>query len=127
VTPNTTTDTPALVMPIRSMFDAINARRQVRDMARSLGFGLSEQAGVSLAAWTMADRLGFGATCTGIIVVGPIQQVGREGIRITCRSSNGFQPLDSKDVDSIGWMVDEVELNDCAGANIEVVMIKWKP
>ncbi len=119
--------TPDLVMPIRSMFDAINARRQVRDMARNLGFGLSEQAGVSLAAWTMADRLGFGATCTGSIVVGPVQQVGQEGMRIICRSSNGFQPLDAKDVDSIGWMVDEVELKDCAGSNIEVVMTKWKP
>jgi len=127
VTPNTTTDTPALVMPIRSMFDAINARRQVRDMARSLGFGLSEQAAISLAAWTMADRLGFGSTCAGDIVVESIRQEAHSGVRITCRTSSGVQTLQSRDMESTSWMVDEIKLNNCNGSGIEVTMVKWKP
>ncbi len=127
MTPNAGASIPNLVMPIRSLFDAINARRQVRDMARSLGFGLSEQAAISLAAWTMVERLGFGSACAGDVVVESIQQEARMGVRITCRSPKGFQPLQSRDMESASWMVDEIKLNNCNGAGIEVTMVKWKP
>lgn len=55
------TDT-AVKMTVRSLFDAIQARKQVRELARSMGFDLAEQASVSLAAWSLLGHLGVGAT-----------------------------------------------------------------
>lgn len=119
------TDT-AVKMTVRSLFDAIQARKQVRELARSMGFDLAEQASVSLAAWSLLGHLGVGATCQGELVVNSITNGSNKGISIICTAGKNANSSLSDIHLKMHLIVDELKINAENVNQINVSFVKWK-
>ena len=113
-------------MAVRSMFDAIMARKQVRELARCMGFNLAEQASVSLAAWSLLGHLGIGATCQGELVVDDVVSAGCKGMRVTCTAGKNANSNITEIKNKMHLIVDDLKI-DAENANqINVSFVKWK-
>jgi hypothetical protein len=113
------------ILVINSVFDAISARRQVRDLARSMGFGLCEQAAISLSAWTVVEKMGIGTQFHGLLTVESVQENGRQGLSFVCSSVNGHLEVSAQELEPARWMVDGLQMHR-NGHGLEVCGVKWK-
>ena len=113
-----------LVMPINNLFDTMVARREVRVVARQVGFNLHDQTSIALAAWSLSGTMGLGSACQGEIVIKCLQDGERSGIRIICTTAS-----DKKIPKTFGQterIVDELKIKTLPSEHLEVTAIKWK-
>lgn len=111
---------------IRTEIDVIAARMYVRELARSVGMNLGDQARISLATSSLAHTLGVGVTHPGQITLEHLRRDERQGVRVVCTEKND-QPRDLASV-ALGdtrWMVDECTIEKLPSDGWQVTLIKW--
>jgi hypothetical protein len=110
---------------IRKDFDVIVARSRVRDLARSIGLGTTDQARISLAASSAARALGLGEACQGAIVIEAENGHERACVRVTCRTDSVQEGVTVATFSDARFMVDEITVQE--GANgTQVTLVKCK-
>lgn len=113
---------------VRSSLDVVTARVQVREMARRLGFSLTDQARISMATSSLANYLGLGknGSSEGRISMECLEEGTRRGLKVICKRND----VDSSNYPTSyfhneSWLVDEVDLSHITPDSVEVAMIKW--
>ncbi len=111
---------------IHNRFDIIEARMQVRTLARRLGLDLFDQARISLAASTVAIILGLESSGNGTISMERRQFGERMGVEVVCTKADARLPnLASGVMDDAKRMVDELTIRELPSRGIEVTLFKW--
>lgn len=99
----------------------------MRKVARSSGFGIADQARISLAASSLAYALGLGQKNQGRIVIECLDERGRSGVRVICLKQNvSAGELPPGALDETRFMVDEMSVEDLPPKDLQVTLIKWK-
>jgi hypothetical protein len=113
---------------VRRDFDVIVARSRVRDLARNMGLGPSDQARISLATSSVARVLGMGESCQGEVIIESVNSQDRACVRVTCtcRASDGapdgLAPARFADARS---MTDEMTMAELPAGGVQVTLVKW--
>ncbi len=113
---------------VHSPLDIVNARMQVREVARKLGLSLTDQARISMATSSLASSMGFdeSGNIEGYIDIEGLRLIGRKGIKVTCRRIDCTEQEKVQNfIASQRWMVDEVKLLELSSSTIEVSIVKW--
>jgi hypothetical protein len=111
---------------IHNRFDIIEARMQVRTLARKLGLDLFDQARISLAASTVAIILGLESSGNGSISMERRQFGERVGVEVVCTKADAKLPnLAAGVMDDAKRMVDELTIKELPSHGIEVTLFKW--
>ena len=112
-------------------YDVVMARQHAREMARALGFGLTDQTRIATAVSEVARRaLGNrGRISFSVVSAGP-----RRGIECTCTGTEWVKPSPGKPtgevlggLPGIERLMDSFELQPQADGQTAVVMSKWLP
>jgi hypothetical protein len=107
-------------------FDVIVARSRVRDLARRLGMGATDQARISLATSSAARTIGLGMPHRGQIVFEGLDDGKRLGVRVVCTANNGASDKPySGTFSNIRFMTDELTVEKLPSNEIQVTMVKW--
>lgn len=115
------------IVTIRNESDVVMARMQVRDLARSIGMTLKDQACISLAASSLAQALGLGTLLLGQMAFECWRHEERTGVRVVCQEKNGNKPEPAPATfDNTRWMVDEFYCETSPLNVFQVTMIKWR-
>lgn len=111
---------------VQSGSDIITARMKVRQLARARGFGITEQARISLAASSLASSLGLGTKNPGQIIVDCLNQENAIGLRVICIAFNrGDCNHAAEELKSAGWMVDELTVETLPSNDVQITAIQW--
>jgi hypothetical protein len=117
-------------MIIRSDIDLINARMTVREFARNCGFGLRDQACISMVASSVVNSLGLGRNIdfTSVeILMEHLENGSKHGVRVSCIKHHAKR--DEQDVSShlksSYLLVDEIQIKPTSNDSIEVIVTKW--
>ncbi len=110
---------------IRNPVDIIDARMKVREAARHFGFGLTDQAIISMTTYMVANNLGLGkfGAPNGLIQVRSCQKGNSIGIQVTC-SQAGYEG----NTFTTGYykkLVDEVDMRRVNPDIFEVTLTMW--
>lgn len=116
------------VIQVQSEFSVIRARAKVRRLAQSQGLSIQDQARISLATSSLANRLGVGAAHRGQIIVDCLKDVtDRVGIRVCCIKTLGaLDGLIEEAFHNIRWMIDELDVESLPSNDLKVTIIKWQ-
>ncbi len=111
---------------VQTEFDVYMARMQVRKLAREVGFDITNQARVALATSSLARALRLGELHRGQVVIDPIGENGRSGLRVACTATNntGFE-VESRAFSDVKWLVDELTVENLPPNDIQVTLVKW--
>jgi hypothetical protein len=108
--------------------DIVLARLRTRQLARTVGLGVGDQARISLAASSIAHTLKMGGVHPGRIAIDGLQEDGRTGVRVVCTiadhdDSDGLL----RSLASWPWnlMVDELMTRRLPSEEVEVTVVKW--
>ncbi len=117
-------------LPVTGELDIIAVRMEVRNLARTIGFNVTDQACISLATSSLAHFLDLGGKYTGTISFGHSNNSERSGLLVVCVihcDDNGLDPsnLSSKRLEKVRWMVDEMDLQSLPSNNIQVTLVKY--
>jgi anti-sigma regulatory factor (Ser/Thr protein kinase) len=111
---------------VRRDFDVIVARSRVRDLARWLGMGATDQARISLATSSAARTMGLGGPHRGQIVFEGLNDGERIGVRVVCTANNGASDESHLGTFSnIRFMTDELSVEKLPSNETRVTMVKW--
>lgn len=115
-------------MTLKNESDIILARMKVRQLALDAGLALGNQARISLATSSLAQRLNIGKGCRGQVDVDFLNQNGTRGIQVTCTIDNGFSKERASDAAAgVRWLVDEMSVSDVQpDGKIRVTLVHWK-
>ena len=112
---------------IKSTFDVILARMQVRQRARAMGLGIQDQACIALATSSLARALKLGETvqesridiyCSG--------EGERSGVQVVCTVADGVRyDTGSKAFTDTKWMVDDLTVETLPSNDVEITLVKW--
>lgn len=115
---------------IRNEIDIINMRMAVREFARRCGFGLRDQACISLVSASLAASLGLGKESLSIgaeILMESCESDRKQGVRISCTKHHakmGDQEVHHR-LKSSYLLVDDIQVNAVSLDGIEVIVTKW--
>ena len=112
---------------IRSEYDIVNARMQVRETARSIGMDLRDQACLSLATSSLLEGLGLGFNSgAGSITIQCLSEGQNKGLSVICtfHDSSEQKPVQMA-TGNVGWMVDTIVIRNLANDQVEITMTKW--
>lgn len=109
--------------------DIINARMAVREYARHLGLGLTDQSCISMASSSLAYKLDLGreGSAGGEILIEAFSNYQHSGMRVCC-IKNQANAADQDVIKHLGnsrWLVDDIEMKPAPGNGIEVIVTKW--
>ncbi len=117
-------------MIVRNDIDLINARMTVREFARDCGFGLRDQACISMAASSVVSSLGLGKNGdipSVEILMEQLENGPKQGVRVSCIKHHVKR--DEQDVSSnlksSYLLVDEIQIKPTWNDSIEVIITKW--
>ena len=114
---------------IHGDIDIVNARMAVREFARHLGLGLTDQSCISMACSSLAYSLGLGRENNpgGEMLIEPFSSQQHQGVRVRC-IKNQANAADQEIINHLGnsrWLVDDIEMKPAPGNGIEVIVTKW--
>jgi hypothetical protein len=113
-------------MQIRTYLDIILARSRVREAARAMGLGTTDQARISLAMSSLAYALGLGEWCQGEIAISCLNGDGRAGVCVTCTTLDGANAgLSSAACRDARLLVDELTVDRLPSSEIQATLIQW--
>ena len=119
--------TQSQTIVVNNESDIVMLRMQVRDLARSVGLNLADQARISLAASSVVKAIGLGITRHGKITMDSCQSEDRVGVRIVCTEENGSdQHSAPPSLGETRWMVDELTLETLPHDRLQVTLVKWR-
>ncbi len=105
--------------------DIVLLRMLVRDLARTTGLDLADQARISLATSAAAKAIGLGVTHSGHVTLGDCSCEGRPGVRVVCTSKNGKMD-DTPVFGNTRWMVNELTFETLPSKEVQVTLVKWR-
>jgi hypothetical protein len=116
------------IINVSTDYDVIFARMRTREVARSSGLNTPDQARVSLAVSSLAQKLGLGFNHQGKIAIETTVKDGRTGVRVVfyvrCEAE-----VDSsfKRLENMRWMfmVDDLKFERSDPYQVKVTAIKW--
>jgi hypothetical protein len=113
---------------IYSDYDIIFARMRTREIARHAGFNTADQARVSLAASSLAQKLDLGLRLRGQLSIDCINVDGRCGVRLvfTVPDDASHNPA-LRTLEQSRWiyMVDDLQVKSLALNQTQVTAVKW--
>lgn len=111
---------------IKSSFDVILARMQVRRSARETGLGIQDQACIALATSSLANALKLGEEGEGRIDIYCSGEGERTSVRVVCTGVNDadHDPR-SKAFTDVRWMVDELTIETLSPNDVKITIVKW--
>lgn len=115
-----------LLLNIRDVHDIISTRMQVREAARRAGMVPSDQARISLATSSLMEGLNSEQVSSlASIVIEQKNEGGDQGMRVvfTFSSLKEHQALNAVPR-NIGWLVDNIEINNQENDKVEIVLTK---
>ena len=113
-------------LAVRRDFDVIVARSRVRDLARWLGLGATDQARISLATSSAARAMGLGARHCRHIVLEGLDDGARIGVRVVCTADNGTSGTsDEGTFSGVRLMVDELTVERLSSDEIRATLVQW--
>jgi serine/threonine-protein kinase RsbT len=125
-------------VPINSDLDIVAARVEGRNLARSMGFGVIDQARIATAISELARNVVLYAAC-GQITLTDMEKDGRRGLQIVCEDHgpgiedvelvmrNGYSSMQGLGMGLPGTkrLMDEFEIRSEIGVGTVVVACKW--
>ncbi len=111
---------------LRSESDIVLLRMQVRDLARSLGLSLADQARVSLAASSLAKAMRLGTNHPGQATIAGLTRDSQTGVRVVCADQRAQPGCTTGSLEEVRWMVDELTLETLPSSIRQVTLIKWR-
>jgi hypothetical protein len=116
----------SLRIPIQSDADIVMARLKVRDLARSVGINVGDQARIAMATSSVAYSLKMGGAHEGHIAIDYLHEAERVGVQVTCTESGDPTPLMTRTaVNDAGWMVDEIKIEQLPPQTVQITLTKW--
>lgn len=115
-----------LTISVKSELDVIAARMAVRDLARSIGMNLGDQARISLATSSVAFAMGMGKPYQGQIRAECLQTKERSGVQVTCTQLDGTSDSAPGGWGDARWMVDEMTVAKLPLRHWCITLVKWK-
>ena len=115
---------------LTSTFDVVQARQCAREMARDLGFGLTDQTRIATAVSDLARRA-LDSGVQGSVRFTVVTSGARRGLE--CTSVGGSKlgiasnPAQGGIFGGIERLVDEFETEPGIGEEVAVIMRKWLP
>lgn len=114
-------------LQLANEFDVITARVHARELARREGFGITDQARISLAISSLAHKLGLGFSHRGQVEMQCQRRDQRVAMRI-CIIMEDTPDLDPiiNNLERLRWMfmVDELEAERYGGV-AKITAVKW--
>lgn len=121
---------PSKQVPLQDQFDVVIARQTARDMAREIGFALTDQARIATAVSEVARRA---LKNRGSIAFAPLMQGTQRGLECTCLGcdwENGSTPPakapTGRVLEGVEKLMDSFEHRRENGQQA-IVMQKWLP
>jgi hypothetical protein len=111
---------------IENDLDIIEARMQVRTLARESGLDLFDQARISLATSTLAIILGLERSTGGTVMMERVDSHDRRGVQVVClRPDTSLHDLAAGVLDDARRMVDDLRVEEPPSGGVAVILIKW--
>jgi hypothetical protein len=112
---------------IRSVYDIITARMQVRETARSIGMDLADQARLSLATSSLLEGLGLGINSdSSSVSIESLSEGQNKGLRVICTFHDSIEHRPVKmATGNVDWMVDTIDIRNLTDDQVEISMTKW--
>lgn len=112
-------------LEIRTDYDVVTARQQARELARQIGFAITDQTRIStavsgIARWALQHR--------GTVYFRPCQDAFHQGMECTCRVELIIeQAAEVARAESLGakGLMDDYSVEGHQGGEIVLVMRKW--
>ena len=113
---------------INTEFDVFTLRMQVRNLARAIGFDVTNQARVALATSSLASALGLGEAQRGQVTIGRLGRVERWGVRVACTTTNSVDlKAGSRAFRDVKWLVDELIVEELPPDDLRVTLFALMP
>lgn len=113
---------------LHNSFDIVQARQCARELARDIGFGLTDQTRFATAVSELA-RCALDDDGDGSVRFAVLSNGLRQGLECTCLGSSQFedqlQPGRGGILGGVERLVDEFEFERRDGKGVAVVMRKW--
>jgi serine/threonine-protein kinase RsbT len=114
------------MIEILSEFDIVTARMRVRDAARAMGFGIVDQARMSVAISSLAHILELSSTHPGRITVEQANHGFLPGLRVVCTTADReIVDLPPAVIQDLEWLVDDWTIERLPSNGIQAIVIKW--
>jgi hypothetical protein len=117
-----------VVIPVFSEFDVVKSRTEARTQALLAGFGIEDQARISMATSSLAHALSLGKLYVGEIEISVLAGTRRPGVKVVCttRSITDYRPV-LHQLRGGAWdmMVDELSISLLPDNDVQVVAVKW--
>lgn len=112
---------------LASSFDIVRARQCAREMAREMGFGLTDQTRIATAVSELARRIldGSGKGCVRVAVVGNGARRGLECVCLGGEELGSPAPNGGSAIGRIERLVDDYAIERRDGPEVAVVIRKW--
>lgn len=108
-------------MIVADEHDIMQLRMNVREMARTVGMSLTEQARIAMAASAVAKAL----KCNWQVTIEEFTCDERSGVRITYLSERGKLDYTRSMFADAKWMADELTLENPFTDELKVTLVKW--
>lgn len=113
---------------IHSGADVVQARNQVRSLARNNGFSTICQARISMATSSLAYAMGLGRTHRGRITIDCMENGPRSpGVRVVCTKQ--YLAKDDRELETYSMvrsMVDQLTVEELPSDELQVTLVKWQ-
>jgi hypothetical protein len=112
---------------LQSEYDIICARVAAREMARQAGFKVTDQARISMAVSSLAQKLGLGITTSGDIILDCIEKNGLVQLRVVLiidQVPEQASMINSLERQRAMFMMDEMSVEKIA-PKIRITATKW--
>lgn len=106
--------------------DIVLLRMRVRDLARSVGMNLADQARVSLAASSLAKAMGLGANAPGQATIAGLARDTQTGVQVICADKRAHPGCKTGSLEEVRWMVDELTLETLPSSIRQARLVKWR-
>jgi len=111
-------------LDIKSGLDIISARLAVRQLARTVGLKMMDQARIALATSSLAYALGLDNGHKGQITIQRCTKDKSIGVKVVC-TANAEERQDTPRFGDARWMVDDYEIVRLSPRQFRATIVKW--
>ena len=114
----------AVHFDLLSYMDVVTARQQAREMARELGFGLTDQTRIATAVSEVAHQT-LTQQGQARVYLSTLRNNARRGLECICQSAEWLRASGGSVLAGVGRLMDECTLEARSDSEVAVVMRKW--
>jgi serine/threonine-protein kinase RsbT len=114
---------------IRNSYDIVQARQHAREIARELGFGLTDQTRIATAVSEVSRHV-LSSKNSGDITLARVRKGNKQGVECTCCGGKDLEkvvtPGEGRPLGGIERLMDEFELKSQKEEGVIIIMRKWQ-